>query len=256
MVTLLLFVIGISIGSFLNVCIYRLPIGVPVFKVRSHCPQCKTPLKWFELIPLFSFFFLKRKCSNCKTKISRQYPVVEILSGVLLLLVVNREGISFQSAAMLMFCYAMLVIFFTDWQHLVIPNEVLAVAGVVWLIIQLLNGLDNFAGSIVSMLVAVVAIASITFLGNFLFKKQTVGMGDIKLAGILGLYLGWKIFLIVLWGAAIAGLLWGITAITILRVQKDSRLPFGSFLAFASIIAMFYRIDIEIFLAQYLYGNF
>jgi len=253
MIQFLFFILGASIGSFLNVCIYRLPINLSLFTKPSHCPHCKAALQWHELIPVVSFFYLKGNCSHCSSKISLQYPLVEILSGALLLAIVNQEGISMQSAATLLLCYAMFVILFTDWQHLIIPNEVLAIAGIVWLTAQLLRGTSGLISGIVSALVAIAVIVLVTILGNFLFKKQTMGAGDIKLAGILGLYLGWEIFLIVFWIATLLGALWGIFSILILRKPKEAKIPFGSFLAFASIIAIFYRLDIEIFLAQYLY---
>ncbi len=211
---------------------------------RSFCPHCLSTLRWFELIPVVSYFVFWGRCSRCASRISLQYPVVEVVSGIAVVLVFSKYGFSAASVRMAFFLLTMLVVALTDWQKFVIPNQVLLVSFIAGVLLQSLpvQGPVSFLQSsfhvVLSSFVSLAVTLLILLGGDLIFKKQTMGFGDVKLAGVIGLYLGWKIFLVVLWGAAFAGAVYGLSMVYILKKPRDTKLPFGSFMAVAAGLAL------------------
>lgn len=262
---ILIFVLGASLGSFCNVCIYRLPRGLNVITGRSFCPCCKRRLRWFELIPLASYVMLRGRCLRCQGRISLQYPAVELISGSLIVLTFIEYGLSVASVTCVVFLLDLLVIAFTDWQTLIIPNEVLLTALLVGIaceifalpvypsmhISSLSFSLSPGTG-LVSGVFSSVIMSLLLIGGNLIFRKETMGFGDVKLAGVIGFYVGWKIFLAVLWIAAVAGGLYGLIILYVTKKPKDTKLPFGSFLAVAAGAASVFQSEVESVLNNWL----
>jgi leader peptidase (prepilin peptidase)/N-methyltransferase len=247
---LFLVLLGLALGSFINVCIYRLPRGISLLK-RSHCPHCVTKLLWFELVPLASFVLLRGKCSNCASRISWRYPVAEFFVGIFTVWLFLLFGPSLKFLAVAGFVMLMLLVAIVDWRHLIIPNRILAIGVGMGVGLGLLFSTDTVLTSLISSLCALGTMLAIFFAGNWLFKKETMGLGDVKLAGLSGLYIGYKEFLVALWLAALCGLVYGLWlklrkvnhAVRFLDSQRLSsetslQLPLGAFLACASSIIM------------------
>jgi len=243
LIHLFIFIIGLCVGSFLNVCIYRLPRNQSILYPSSHCPNCQNSIKWYDNIPLLSYFLLKARCRNCHTPISARYPLVEILTGILFLLSFLGHPISltFLSSLLfskdLIFVSLLLPIFFIDLENQIIPNSLSYTIIVAGLILGGLTGslLPNLIGAGIGGGL----FLAIHLLGSFFLKEEAMGMGDIKLAAGIGAFLGWKIglicfFISFLLGAVIVIIL----LLTHLKKRKD-RIPFAPFLVGAALISLF-----------------
>ncbi len=231
MTTFLLFAVGASLGSFCNVCIYRIPRGIGVVTTRSFCPHCSRTLRWFELVPVLSYILFAGKCLRCRSPIPIQYPVVEIMTGLIVVMSFGELAFnpaSFHAAA---FLITMIVVAFTDWQRLIIPNTVLLVSFAAAVLLSALSGVGSLAGSLLSSLISFAAALVILLSGDYVFRKKTMGFGDVKLAGVVGIYIGWKLFLLVLWVSSVVGAVYGLFLILFLKKPADTKLPFGTFVA-------------------------
>ena len=239
---ILIFLFGLSIGSFLNVVIYRLESKEPILFSRSHCPKCGVLLKWFDLIPLVSFILTLGKCRYCGRKISYQYPLVELATGILFLMVFNRFPISnFQildSFFYLIIVSFLIVIFVFDLKHYLIPDKIIYPAIIIALLDLGLKG-PNFWALKAQILAA--CLASGLFLSLVLISKgKWMGLGDVKLAGLMGLVLGWPNVLIALFLAFFSGAIVGIGLIMAGKKGLKSQIPFGPFLSGATLLIMVY----------------
>lgn len=181
------FLYGIVIGSFLNVCIYRLPKKENIVTTRSHCMQCGYQLKWYDLVPLFSWLVLGGRCRNCKAKISVQYPIIEALNGVLYLVVFARFGVSIECLLFCLLVSALLVLSVIDFRTFEIPFGINIFIGVLGLV-RILSDRANWAEYVIGFF-AVSAFLYVLFLAT---KGQGIGGGDIKLMAASGLLLGWQ----------------------------------------------------------------
>ncbi len=239
----LVFVFGLCIGSFLNVVIYRLKTEESVLLTRSHCPHCGHELSFWDLIPLFSFLFLKGRCRYCKKKISWRYPLVEFTSGVLLLLVFlffYPNLVSFFYYSFLVF--SLLVIFVYDLRHFLIPDKVLLPAVfIVFLFhaLQFLRGASEME-DLFTFLLSGLGASFFFFSFYFFSKGKAMGFGDVKLAFLLGLFLGWPLivpalFLTFILGGIVAGFLLFFT-----EKGWKSKVPFGPFLAVGGVLSLFW----------------
>ncbi|MEG1779351.1 MAG: prepilin peptidase [Oscillospiraceae bacterium] len=230
---------GIIIGSFLNVCIYRLPLELSVHKGHSYCPHCKADLHALDLIPLFSYLFLGGKCRYCKQHISWQYPAVELANGLLWLGIFLRFGLTATAVAYAAVVSCLIVIFMTDFTHMIIPdsmNLVIAIAGVVLFITNPDMRIERIIGMCcVSLVFLLIALVS---------HGKAMGGGDIKLMAALGLCLGWKLILL----TTLLGAVLGSITYLFLKHSKAHALgrlvPFGAFLAIGGIISILFGHDI------------
>jgi len=186
-----IFIYGIIFGSFLNVCIYRIPKKESIVSTPSHCMNCGYRLKWYDLVPLFSFLFLKGRCRQCKTKLSWQYPVVEALNGVLWVLTFLFCGMTWDSLLACFLISALLVLSVIDWRTYEIPlgiNLFIAVLGVINLLVHRdqwhVHALGFFCVSVFLLLL------------YWLTKGKGIGGGDIKLMAAAGLFLGWRLVIV------------------------------------------------------------
>lgn len=209
-------------------------------------------LRWFELIPVASFLALKGRCLHCKEYISISYPIVEILAGIVMIIVITEWGISWETVQMILLIYGVIAIAIIDWKHLIIPDEILIFMILVGFGYSLLINRYELSPAIYSGIFSFTAFIGIKILADRFFKKQTLGIGDIKLAGVLGFILGWKVFLIVVWTASIVGSLYGITQLLFFNKSRDTKLPFGTFLGIVSFGAIVFKYDIEQYLIEWI----
>ena len=184
---IVIFIFGITIGSFLNVCIYRIPLHQSIVTVSSHCMTCGRKLKWYDMIPVFSWLLLGGKCRNCKSKISRQYPVIESLNGILYVVICLVNGMDLFSLIYCLMTSALLTLSLIDWRTYEIPpgiNAFLFILGVAAAVLDRGNLLSHLAG-----MVCVSGFLGILYL---ISRGRAIGGGDIKLMFACGLILGWK----------------------------------------------------------------
>ena len=242
-----IFIFGLIIGSFLNVCIYRLPREISIVSPSSACPACKNPIKPWDNIPLLSYIMLKGKCRNCGERISIRYPMVELLNGILYLLVLFFFGAGWHLLFLFAFVSAMIVITLIDIEFQIIP-DVITLPGIIigilsssFLLPDPLLGI-NPSETIVGFTNSLFGI----LLGGGLFyliavvSKGGMGGGDIKMMAMVGAFMGWKSVLLVTFIASLTGSIVGIFLILFKGKGRKAKVPFGPFLALGSIITLFF----------------
>jgi len=254
---IIIFIFGLVIGSFLNCVVYRLNEGISFSSGRSFCPNCKHTLAWYDLVPIFSFLFLKGKCRYCGQKISWQYPAVEILTGSVFLLIFQfslpagrQEFLIFNQvsnfyflinlAYLLIISSLLIIIFIFDLKWYLIPDKVLFWAIGVVAIFHLYNfsfGLYP-EGQIFNFLLSAFGACAF-FLAVFLLTKgRAMGFGDVKLAFFMGLFLGWPKIMVALFLAFLIGAIIGLILIALKKKGLRSEIPFGPFLITGLFIAL------------------
>lgn len=229
----IVFLYGIVIGSFLNVCIYRIPKKENIATERSHCMSCGTQLKWYDLVPLFSWLFLRGKCRYCGTKISVQYPLVEFANGIGYVWIFVVNGFNFESILYCLCVSALLALSIIDLRTFEIPvafNWFIFILGVVRAIYDFEN--------IVTYLIGMVAVSGFLFICYLVTGGRGIGGGDIKLMAAAGLLLGWQNIIVALFAGCIIGSIIHITLMIVLK--KERMLAFGPYLSLGIFIAMLY----------------
>ncbi len=237
-ILLLIFIFGLCFGSFLNVLVYRLPRSLPITG-RSFCPQCKKKIVWYDNIPLLSFIFLKGRCRNCHSPISWQYPLVELSTAVLTVMayqLLTGQVFNFQLLFNLLIIYALITIFFADLRYEIIPDQIVYPAMVISIIYVALTTYYLLLTTFISAVVA----AGFFFLLHWLTRGRGMGLGDVKLAGLMGLVLGFPGIAMALYLAFLTGAAWGVILILVGKKKLKSQIPFGPFLAGATIFTLFY----------------
>jgi leader peptidase (prepilin peptidase)/N-methyltransferase len=249
------FVFGAIIGSFLNVCIWRLPRDESIVHPGSHCPQCGAPVRPVDNIPLLSYALLRGRCRQCATPISFRYPLVEILMGLLIVVLLHRFGVSPAFVAYTVFTAALVVVSFIDLDHQIIP-DVISLPGIaVGLACSLLgigpSILDSAAGALLGGgLLLAVAVGY-----HALTKREGMGGGDIKLLAMIGAFLGWRAVLVTLVLGSLSGALVGMALIVGRGAGTRVPIPFGPFLALGAICALLFGDSlIEWYLSFAFYG--
>lgn len=236
MVKIYIFILGLLFGSFYNVVGMRLPNGESIVFPGSHCPKCGHKLAWYENIPLFSYIFLKGRCKECKTSISAWYPTIELFTALLFLISYYVFGISEDFFVSIVISSLVAIVFVSDVNYMIILDSPLVIGTI---LICLIRFIFNDFNSVLNILLNGVIIFGIMYLimllGNFIFKKESLGGGDIKFSFVAGLALGPKlgIFYIIL-----AAFLAFPYAVFVTIRNKENMLPFGPFLA-ASLLILF-----------------
>jgi leader peptidase (prepilin peptidase)/N-methyltransferase len=232
----LLFVLGLLVGSFLNVCIYRLPRRESLNWPGSHCTSCDRPLSWYENIPLVSWLVLRGRCRTCHTPISPVYPIVEALTGLVFLTAFELYALTPLLAVRLLFACAMIVLFVIDLQHRILPN-VITVPGVVVGFAVSLWLPPGWLSSSLGLLLGGGVLFSI---GEVYYRTRGVegmGMGDVKMLAMIGAFLGWPLMLLTLILATFSGAIVGLAMIVSGRGGAKAALPFGTFLAVGALVS-------------------
>lgn len=237
---IIIIILGLILGSFYNVVGLRIPNGESIIKPGSHCPKCNHKLSWYENIPVLSYIFLGGKCKNCKQKISIIYPIIEILTSFLFYISYKIFGLSEEFFISLVISSLVVIIFVSDSKYMIISDSPLIVSTILILIIKLIyNGYKDCFISIIYGLIVFGVMYLTMLLGNALFKKESLGGGDIKLSFISGLALG---PLLGLFYIILASFLAFPYAIYISIKNKDTMLPFGPFLA-TSLLILYLNYD-------------
>jgi len=247
------FILGAIVGSFLNVCIYRMPRSKSIIFPRSQCVHCGYAIKWYENIPLLSFLFLKGKCSSCKKPITLRYFIVELLTAVLFAALYAKFGVSLNLLYFLILVCGLIVATFIDFEHKLIPDSV-SLGGIVlglaasFFFPSFFGALSRkaaFLDSLSGALLGAFAIYSIGALGKVLFRKKleaikedsAMGFGDVKFLAMIGAFLGWQKALLVFFLAPCFGAAAGL--FQKIKYRADI-IPYGPYLSLAAVIAIFW----------------
>lgn len=241
--TVVAFIFGAVLGSFYNVVAYRLPKGESLIKPASHCTKCNHKLGASELVPIFSYIFLRGKCKNCKCKISPFYTIFEFLTAILFALsfIIFKYSIDFYIA--IIFSSMAIIVIISDYQTMIISDEVLIITIILLLICYFLKGGINLVGaSLLNAIISFTVMFLLKLFGDFLFKKESMGGGDIKLMFIFGLILGYELSIITIFLAAFIALP---VSLFVLIKKKSNIIPFGPFLCISALVLFFTEINFQ-----------
>jgi len=243
---LIYFILGLAVGSFLNVVIYRLGKGKKFSEKRSYCPNCKKNLKWFELVPIFSFVVQRGKCRYCGKRISWQYPLVELVTGLLFvfnfLLVSKGFGLwlspDFFNLVLIrnfVFISALVLIFVYDLKYYLILDKITLPAAAFALLVNLLIGV-----SLYNLLLSAIIGGGFFLLQYLVSRGRWIGGGDIRLGALMGLMLGWPQILTALFLAYVIGAFVSLILVLVSKKKWSSQVPFGTFLSLATVGVLFF----------------
>lgn len=228
---------GLLVGSFLNVCIFRMPRGVSVVWPASACGGCHRTLRWFENIPVVSWLVLGGRCARCKTHISIQYPLVEAVTALLFVAVAAVTPVGLLLVARLLFVSALIVLFAIDLEHQILPNAI-TLPGIVVGFTFALVGPPGWRASLIGIVVGGGALYAVAAGYYLLRKEEGLGMGDVKMLAMIGAFLGWQHVLLTLVLASFSGAIVGVALIAVQKGTMKYALPFGTFLAVGAAFAM------------------
>jgi len=234
----IIFILGLIVGSFSNVCVYRIPKNESIIFPASHCPKCSSPIKPVDNIPLLSYILLKGRCRNCGNKISTQYPIVEFLTGLIYLIICLIYGLSIQSLIYIILSSALIIIAFIDLNEQIVPDVISLPGIVIGFIISFFVPYISFINSALGVLVGGGIILIIALGGSAIFKKEAMGGGDVKLAAMIGAFLGWRYIIISLFLGFFLGALTGIILIMAKIKSREDVVPFGPFIVLGSFITL------------------
>lgn len=240
-IALFVFIFGILIGSFLNVVIYRIPKGESIVFPASKCQSCQTPLKWYHNVPIFSWLFLKGKCGFCAEKISMQYPLIELATGIIAVSLFYKLGLVWYFPIVFAVFTLLLALVMIDFKYMEIPDNLNLLA------LALAVITPTFLDSIQDALLAVGGMTLLRYYLSFFINKEAMGEGDIIVAGTMGALLGFPAFLYALFIAAIVAMLPSLLA-------KDTQVPFVPFLIIGTFIAYMFDTQVQAIVDFIIYG--
>ncbi|MFA6427477.1 MAG: prepilin peptidase [Candidatus Magasanikbacteria bacterium] len=237
---ILFFILGLCLGSFLNALEYRLHTHQAFFRSRSHCPQCKVQLAWYDNIPLLSFFILRQKCRTCKGSISWQYPLIELWMGLTFVgsyFLNSVQALEFNVWQLVLTCFIIFVltfIFLYDLKYLEVVDSIVIPATLIVYFVSWFLDLRGWQDMVIGM-----SVGAGFFLVQYLISKGTwIGGGDMRIGLLMGAILGWKLLLVALWFAYVAGALISVGLLISKKKKMKSAIPFGIFLAPATLVVM------------------
>lgn len=237
------FIIGAIFGSFYHVVATRLAKGESIIYPGSHCTKCNHKLKWYENIPLVSYLMLRGKCSNCKTSITPSYFIVELVTAMLFAVCYHCFGLSFKLVISLIFISSLIIVIVSDIEYMIILDEVLMLASLVIVILDIVFlGMNKAALQIYGGVGAFVSMYTLKILGDKMFKKESLGGGDIKLMFLVGLVLNFPLSICTIFLATFIAFP---VAIFILITNKDNIIPFGPFLSMSAILILISKINFQ-----------
>ena len=235
-----IFVFGLCIGSFLNVCIYRLPVSKSIVHPRSMCTNCGTLIRFYDNIPVFSYLWLKGRCRHCQEKIPLRYPIIELLAGFFALATFLKFGLTIESLLYFAFIASLLVVTFIDLDHRIIP-DVITLPGIpLCFAAGFALPAITYKEALLGILAGGGSLFLVAWTYNLITKKEGMGGGDIKLLAMMGAIVGWKGILFTIFTASLIGTLAGLAVM--LQSHKGMKLavPFGPFLSIGSITYIFF----------------
>ena len=233
MIVLFAALFGLVVGSFLNVVIHRVPLRQSIAWPGSRCPQCGTPIRSVDNVPLLSYLLLRGKCRDCGARISPRYPLVEALTGALFGVAAYRYGVSLELVSALVLIGVLVALAGTDLEHRLLPNAIVFPATAAGLVLSVILEPSRWWVYVLST----VAVAGALF-ALAIARPGGMGMGDVKMGGMLGAFLGLYAFLAVFLGALLGAVVAGVLLVTG-RMQRRTALPFGVFLAVAGVLVSF-----------------
>jgi leader peptidase (prepilin peptidase)/N-methyltransferase len=227
---------GLVIGSFLNVCIYRLPRGESIVWPASRCPACGRALGWYENIPVLSYVALRGACRTCRASISIVYPAVEIGTSLVFVLMYRQYGMGALLAVRMAFASAMIVLLAIDWRHRILPNEITISGIVVGFAFSLILP-PGWLASLIGIAAGGGALLLIERVYYHVRHEEGLGMGDVKMLAMIGAFLGWKLMLLTLVVSSLLGSVVGLAIVAARKGDLKYALPFGTFLSVGALVA-------------------
>lgn len=249
---IIVFFFGISVGSFANVIIYRLPENQSIVLPRSYCPACRKSIAAYDNIPLLSFLFLRGRCRHCRAVISLRYPLVELLMGLMFvavfLLLSTRGEALLRFPFYWYFCFSLVVLSLIDFKHFILPDlltyPLLGVGFLLAVLDPARMGAEDIPSALLQALIGAAvgggSLWLIGLLGKAAFRKEAMGMGDVKLMAAVGAWQGWGMALFAIFLGALVAALVGILLILLKKARLGSKLPFGPYLALGSLLTLFF----------------
>ena len=241
------FIMGAALGSFFNVCIYRIPNNKSVVNPPSHCYNCNTRLKPLDLVPILSWTLLRGKCRYCGHKISPRYALVELLTGILFILVYRVYGYNTIILYYLLLVSLLLIITFIDLDYYIIPDELIRFGSIGASIFNILGQAISIKDSLLGSIICGGGMLVLIHLIELLIKKEAMGGGDIKLFGMVGLFLGIKLGLLTILLSVYVGAIYGVGSIIYSKIKKkeyNSMIPYGPFISVGALISILYGTNI------------
>ncbi|MGX4601532.1 prepilin peptidase [Faecalimicrobium sp. JNUCC 81] len=235
------FIVGVIFGSFFNVCIFRIPNNQSISNPPSHCYNCNNRLKPLDLVPILSWVFLNGKCRYCGQKISQRYPLIELLTGILFVLIYNVYGLNYITLYYLVLISLLIIVTFIDIDHFIIPDS-LMIFGIIFAVLFNLTGQGiALKDSILGALICGGGMLILINLIEFIVKKEVMGGGDIKLFFMTGLFLGIKGGLLTILLSIYVGAIYGIGVMIYSKIKKqdyNSMIPYGPFISVGALITV------------------
>jgi len=238
------FLFGAAIGSFLNVCIYRLPQSLSLIHPRSMCPRCRAPIPFYDNIPILSYLVLHGKCRRCATSISPRYPVVELAAGLFAVAVFARHGVSWDGFLVYVLVAALLVVTFIDIDHQVIPNIITYPGIIIGFGTSFFTGLVSYRESLLGIALGAGVLVIVASGYYLLTKKEGMGGGDVKLLAMIGAFLGWKAVIFTIFVGSAVGTVLGVAVAVRTKKGRKTAVPFGPFLSLGAILYLFHGPEI------------
>ena len=236
---LFFFILGTVMGSFYNVVGCRLPNGESLVTPPSHCPNCNHRLGFFELFPILSYLFQGGKCKHCKVKISFIYPLFELLTGILFALSYFIFGLTPELLVALTFVSTLLIVIISDFKYMIIPDELILFSLVMLIMQKLFIGVPVLEMTL-DIVIPFVVLLLVKIFGDFVFKKESLGGGDIKLMSIFGIVIGFENAIL---SVGLASFIALPTALLMLLIKKNGMIPFGPYLSIAALLMYYLSID-------------
>lgn len=242
--TVVVFMFGACWGSFLNVCIYRIPAELSVVKPRSRCPKCMTNLAWYDNIPIFGWIALGGKCRYCKAPISVRYPSIELLTAILFTLLWLHHPYNWLLVPYGVLVFGLILGSFVDIDEMWLPDRC-TIGGMIMgpifsFLLPSMHGMEGHVDGLIQSLIGLVvgfgSLWSVAFFGRLILKKEAMGFGDVKLMGALGAFLGWQSIIFIVFVSSLLGTIIGVSCIAMGKKEWQSRIPFGPYIALAAII--------------------
>lgn len=239
-VTILSVLFGLALGSFMNVCIFRIPLKRSILSPASSCPHCNEKISFYDNIPLISYLILLGKCRHCRHPISWQYPAVEALTGLLSLAFFIRYGLSYQYFLLLLFAATLITISFIDLRHKIIP-DVLSVPGIIigWATSFILPGI-SWLDSLIGLIGGGGSLFLVGLIYERLTGRQGMGGGDVKLLAMIGAWMGWRPLPLVVLISSLTGAVAGFAFLLLAGKGFRVRIPFGPFLSLGALLYLFF----------------
>ena len=240
LIEIFIFTIGLCVGSFLNVCIYRLPNSKSIVHPGSTCPQCATAIRFYDNIPVLSYLWLKGHCRYCGAAIPLRYPIVELIGGLFALGTYLKFGLTIEMPIYYIFIAALLVVTFIDIDHRIIP-DVITLPGIpLFFAASFALPQITYTQSLAGIVLGGGSLFLVAWIYNLITKREGMGGGDIKLLAMIGAVIGWQGVLFTIFASSLIGTLAGLVVMVQSRQGMKLAVPFGPFLAIGSIIYLFF----------------